>query len=149
MKNVTTLLLIAFAVGFVGCSDDNKLRLVDGRVFSPEVVHNEKKRVHFEANGWVYNLPSFMVYTGQRDAPIEVTRVEISRGSIVTPDGRLAAFQDLMQYLDKNATRATPVILVMNDVASWPKGLRRNFGRAFGEVQSRPFVGAEGPLSEE
>lgn len=148
MRWVSAIILMIIAGSLAGCSNDTAVHLIDGRVFKPRGVHHDGDRLQFIAKGWEYNLPSLMLDTGQDRESIKVLRVEVSRGSIVTPEGKQNSFKELMQYLDKNATRATPVILVMNDVVSWPDGLRRNFGSAVKQLRKRPYIGVEGALPE-
>jgi len=130
------------------CQRHSGTSLIDGRVYKPKAVHHDGDRLQFTAKGREYNLPSLLLDTGQDRDSVKVLRVEVSRGAIVSPDGNLNGFQELIRYLNKNATRSTPVILVMNDVVSWPDGLRQNFGRAVKKVRKRAYIGIEGPLPE-
>ena len=125
------------------------VNLTDGRVFAAEVVANDGHRLQFRANGWNYNLPAYMIATNTLVEPVKVQRVEITKDSIVTPEGKLTSFQELMTFLDKRASRSYPVILVLADGASsWSETRRQEFGRAYGDMHSRPNVGVEGPWPE-
>ena len=143
MKYGCAVMAIVIAIGLLGCAPDKTVRLADGRVFSAELVDNHGQRLQFKAKGWEYNLPSYMLATNKFAEPVKVQRVEITRESIVTPEGKLASFYELTQFLDKRATRSTPVILVMSDAVSWSEARRQEFGKAYGEMHSRPNVGLE------
>jgi len=144
MKCRNAALAVVFAVALSGCASDKTVRLTDGRCFTCEVLVNDDQRLQFKAKGWEYNLPAYMMATGMVTEPVKVQRVEVTKDAIVTHDGRLTNFNELMAFLDKKATRSSPVILVMADAVSWSETRRQEFGRAYGDMQSRPNVGIEG-----
>ncbi|HPC18667.1 MAG TPA: hypothetical protein PL039_00555 [Kiritimatiellia bacterium] len=139
------LVLTAAAAALAGCTHKSTIRLIDGRSFTPERVENDGQRLQFQARGWSYNLPAGMLAKSTNHPAVKVLRIEITRDAIAGPAGPLTDFQELMQYLDRHAAPASPVILVLPDVMSWPEARRREFGNAYGEVHGRPDVGLEAP----
>jgi len=125
------------------CATDKTVRLTDGRGFTTDMLVNDGQRLQFKVKGWEYNLPAYMIATGTLAELVKVQRVEITKDSIFTPEGKPTNFQELMTFLDKRATRPSPVILVLPDAVSWPETRRQEFGAAYGETQTRPNVGIE------
>ena len=89
-----------------------------------------------------------MMATGTVSEPVKIQRVEITKDSIVTPEGKLTSFQELMTFLNRRATRSSPVILVLPDGVSWSEKRLQEFGKTYGEIYGRPNVGIEGAWPE-
>ncbi len=144
MNHQYTVIVLVAALAIPGCSTNRTIRLTDGRVFSPTMVATESDRLQFKANGWEYNLPSYMLATGGlASATVKIQKVEVAKDSIVTADGNLVSFHELMAFVDRTATRTCPVIVVLPDAPSWSESRRQEFGKAYGEVHQRPNVGLE------
>ena len=135
---------MAMALSLSACTRTQPVRLVDGRVLQTKSVFISDDRVQFKSEGWEYNLPSYMVSGREPADSIIIQRIEITKDSINAPTAKLSTFVDLVQFLDKTATRTNPVLLVLPDAVSWTESRRQEFGKVFGEISQRPDVGIEG-----
>ena len=118
MRYRSVVLAVVLVAGLSGCATDNTVRMTDGRVFTSDALANDGQRLQFRAKGWDFNLPAYMIANGTYAEPVKIQRVEITKDSIVTPEGKLTSFQELMEFLDKRASRSSPVILVLPDAVS-------------------------------
>ncbi len=139
---IVRILFCAAAVVLFGCRQQ-QVHLIDGRSFQADRIHDDGERLQFAAGGWTYNFPSFFRLGGKPEKAVTITRVEVFSHSIVTPDGQLRDFGKFAEYLDKAASRESPIIVGLVDSISWEETRRQEFGKAYGEVHKRPYVGFE------
>jgi len=149
MKTARSTLVIVALTAMLGCASRTTVHLIDGRSLKADVVHIDSDRAQFRSGGWDYNLPACMVADALVKKPTPMITVTVHSGAIQTPDGRLESFTELTKYLDENASKESPIIVQLDQPSAWPKARRTEFGLAYGEVHRRPFVGIQGPWSQE
>lgn len=144
--NLARVIFFSVVIFLCGCAKEQveEIHLIDGRVLKTDKVYNDGERLQFKADGFEYNFPSFFRAEGKADKSMTMSRVKVSDDSILTPEGTLDDFKELAEYLDRMATRETPLIVEMIDAVSWTEARRQEFGKTYGGVRERPYVGLEG-----
>ncbi len=120
------------------------IHLIDGRTLEAVNVRDDGSRLQFRAGKWDYNLPSyFRTDEAQADA-MEARTIVVGPDSIVGPDGPMASFDDLAEYLARHATRDAPILVELVDPVHWDEYRRLTLGEAYGDTRDRPDVGIQG-----
>ena len=139
--NVSLTFLLA-AMCCVGCSSQKEIHLIDGRSFTVKRSHNDGQFLSFVSDGWEYILPVILVAKEKPKEPAFVRRINVTTNRITTSRTVFYGFDDLFLYLDTQATKANPVILVLKDVVHWSAEKQKNFGGLYG-TKKRTYVGME------
>ncbi len=127
----------------MGCGQE-RVYLMDGRVFEVENVLDDSVRVEFTVKSRQYNMPKRFRVGKKFTESIDIFRIRISDRSISCPGQAPQNFKQLYAFIDKNLGVHRPAIIEICEPESWTQQRRDAFSQAHGKPWCRPNIGLEG-----